>query len=204
MKKFFIILIIIGIFVIGIAKTNTSSINHTKIIEAQEFINKNKYNSEYCIFVNFSAYSGSKRFMLYSFKENKIIYSCKCAHGNDGSENSMETTEQSFSNVPGSHKSSLGKYKIGKKRKINSFDNQFDVSMFNIPCYEMYGLDKTNSNAYRRGILIHPGPSISVFPIPMFPWQSFGCFSIPVDDFYEISKYIDDSKKPMLLYAYYK
>lgn len=140
--------------------------------------------------------------MLYSFEENKILFSCKCAHGNDGSEK-MEATEQSFSNKIGSHKSSLGKYKIGKKRKINSVDGMFDVSMFNIPCYETHGLEKTNNNAYKRGILLHPDPTMNSLPLPLLPWHSFGCFSVSNGAFTVLSKYIDKSKRPVLLWAYY-
>ena len=73
----------------------TPSICSERINEAKIFAKEKGFNPDYCIFVDFSAYSGSKRFMLYSFKEDKEIYSCKCAHGNDGSEK-MEATEQSF------------------------------------------------------------------------------------------------------------
>lgn len=180
----------------------TPSICSERINEAKIFAKEKGFNPDYCIFVNFSAYSGSKRFMLYSFKEDKEIYSCKCAHGNDGSEK-MEATEQSFSNEKGSHKSSLGKYKIGKKRTMNTIDGTIDISKLKVSCYEMHGLEKTNSNAHSRGILLHPDPTMTNIPTPLLPWHSFGCFSIPYSAFNTISKHIDQSEKPILLWAYY-
>jgi len=180
----------------------TPSICSERINEAKIFAKEKGFNPDYCIFVDFSAYSGSKRFMLYSFKEAKEIYSCKCAHGNDGSEK-MEATEQSFSNEKGSHKSSLGKYKIGKKRTMNTIDGTIDISKLKVSCYEMHGLEKTNSNAHSRGILLHPDPTMTNIPTPLLPWHSFGCFSIPYSAFNTISKHIDQSEKPILLWAYY-
>ena len=188
-----------GTFLLGF----TPKISNERISEAFNYSKANGLNPDYCIFVDFSAYSGSKRLMLYSFKDDKVLYSCKCAHGNDGS-GTIEATKESFSNKSGSHKSSLGKYKIGKKRKINSIDGMFDVSMYNIPCYETHGLEQTNSNAHSRGILIHPDPIMNCLPFPMLPWHSYGCFSIPNSSFNIVSEYIDKSKRPVLLWAYYK
>ena len=74
--------------------------------------------------------------------------------------------------------------------------------MFKIPCYELYGLDKTNSNAYKRGILLHADPTISTTPIPILPIHSFGCLSVPSSSFRKISRYIDNNK--VLIVAYYK
>ena len=85
----------------------TASVSSERINEAKNFINAKGFNPDYCIFVDFSAYSGSKRFMLYSYKEKRIILKCKCASGKNKNE---------FSNEPGSNLSSLGRYRIGKKR----------------------------------------------------------------------------------------
>ena len=89
--------------IIAILCISCSNISDNKIEEAKQFCSKNNYNTEYCIFVDFSSFSGSKRLVLYNLKENKSVFSCKCAHGNDGSEK-MEATEQSFGNEIGSHK----------------------------------------------------------------------------------------------------
>ena len=85
----------------------TTSVSLERINEAKTFLEAKGFNPGYCIFVDFSAYSGSKRFMLYSYKEKRIILKCKCASGKNKNE---------FSNEPGSNLSSLGRYRIGKKR----------------------------------------------------------------------------------------
>ena len=176
------------------------SLSAERINEAKSFAKANGFNLDYCIFVDYSMPSRSKRMMVYDISQDKVVYSCKCAHGNGGG---TEATLESFSNEPNSHKTSLGRYRIGKKRIINSIDGQFDVSMFGIPCYELHGLDETNSNAYKRGILLHPSPIMTTLPVAIPPWHSLGCFSIPNSAFNTISKYIDQSKNPMLLWAYY-
>ena len=193
------------IFTVGylILNAKTVSINQNKIDNAYTFCKNNNYNTDYCILVDFSKDTQSKRFMVYDFNKKQVVYNCYCAHGNDGKSKKLQADKNSFSNIIGSHKSSLGKYKIGKRRFINSVDGLMDVSMYKFPCYEMHGLEKSNSNAYKRGILIHPMPFMdnNWFIIP--PCVSFGCFSIGIDAFDKISNYIDNSSKPILLWAYY-
>lgn len=203
MKKIILILVLITVSIITLNSNNLvkEEISNERIVSAKQFIKKNNYNDEYCIFVDFSKETKSKRFILYNIKKDMIIYSCKCAHGNTSSD--LETNINSFSNKRGSNKSSLGKYRIGRKRTIKSVNGLFNVDFLKIPCYEMHGLEKSNSNAYSRGILIHPMP-FSELPIPILAYNSLGCFSLSVESFNIISKYLDKSKKPVLLWAYYK
>lgn len=156
------------------------------------------HSYDYYILVDYSMSTKSNRMMVYDISKKKVVYSCKCAHGNGGGE---EATINSFSNSPGSHKTSLGRYKIGKKRILRSFEG-FDISMFKVPCYELHGLDKTNSNAYKRGILLHADPLMSTRAIPIPPIHSFGCISIPSKSFKKVSQYIDNND--VLIVAYYK
>ena len=167
-----------------------SSINTTPIAKNLVY--------DYYILIDFSMASNSNRLKIYDIRNDKVVYSCKCAHGIGGG---AKATAKSFSNVVGSRKTSLGRYKIGRKRILQSFEG-WDISMFKIPCYELYGLDKTNSNAYKRGILLHADPTISTAPIPILPIHSFGCLSVPSSSFRKISRYIDKNK--VLIVAYYK
>lgn len=210
MKKIlFVILILFGVIKgcsLLCAKTATPNYNITQ--QALNFCKKNNYNTDFCFLVDFSQSTQVKRFIVFDFNKQKVIYSCYCAHGNDGSGNNgsngkNQATVQSFSNKIGSHKSSLGKYRVGKRRTINSVDGMFDVSMYNIPCYEMHGLETSNSNAHKRGILIHPMPSMDSNWLMTPPGMSFGCFSIGIKAFGKISGYISNSSKPILLWAYF-
>lgn len=205
MKKIVKCLLIIAVVTTGYCIINAKNCNieQSRIIEAYNFCKRNNFNERYCIFVDFSQHNQTKRFMIYDFDKKTIVYNCYCAHGNDGKSKKLEADKNSFSNQIGSHKSSLGKYRIGKRRVINSVDGMFDVSMYNIPCYEMHGLEKTNSNAHKRGILIHPMPFMDNNWLITPPCVSFGCFSIGIEAFDKVSTYIDKSSKPILLWAYY-
>lgn len=161
-----------------------------------EYCQLNDY--KYCIVIDYSQPSKNNRLGVYDVIQNKIVYYCKCAHGAGGG---SEVTLESFSNEIGSNKTSLGKYKIGKKRFLRSIDGNIDISALKIPCYELFGIEKSNSNAYKRGILLHADPTITSLPIAIPSWHSLGCFSVPSSSFRKLSEYIDSNKT--LLVAFY-
>ena len=184
MKKRYIagiLLIILTKFLIPSATVDTK--------ELYSYCKENKLNTDYCILVDFSRYSGVNRFYIYSFKENKILYKSLCANGRGKENNIFNST---FSNEEGSNYSSLGRYKVGSLRKTS---NKFLGKGFTV-----YGLDSTNSNALKRGILIHHGnPPFELYPLPAIP-VSRGCFAVSDDMMKHISEI--QSNKPLLLYAY--
>lgn len=188
MKKFilFISLFIIGIislFIINIICCSKNSISENRINDAYKYCIKNNYSTDYCIFVDFSKPSGKHRFYIYCFSAKIIMFSDLCAQG----------IGNGFSNKPGSYCSSLGKYKIGKLRKMSHYPNEG---------YSLYGLESTNSNALTRGILIHGGNiHFEVYPFPCLP-ISQGCFGISNYGMYEIQQIMEYTKKPILLWAY--
>lgn len=206
MKKLFgiIFLIFLGLTIHSICLSENKSevILNNKIAEALDFCKTNKYNTDICILVNFGEKTYDKRLKVVNLKTKKVLYSCKVAHGNS-SFSKVEATLDDFSNKVNSGKSSLGKYKIGKERYIRSIDNLIDCGNLKIPCFELHGLDKSNSNAFKRGILIHPMP-ISELHIPITgnTW-SRGCFSVPIKSYKILSNYINNSKTPILLYAFF-
>ncbi len=88
-----------------------------RIKSAENFCTSKNYNQEFCILVDMSIHSGKKRLYLWSFTEQKVLLSALCSHGccewmwSDDESREAPT----FSNVPNSHCSSLGKFKIGKR-----------------------------------------------------------------------------------------
>lgn len=150
-------------------------------------------NPDVCILVDFSQYSGNERLYIYNLNKNSIEDSGRVAHG-IGKKGIF--SKASFSNVPESWESSLGRYKTGKLRTLNI--PQFN----NVPCIEVHGLDPTNSNAYRRGIVIHPGLLTSKKTVTPCEPLSQGCFTVGQDTFDAIKSLTQNSKKPLLLYAY--
>ena len=191
MKKF-----IIGIFItiIGIYfyQKLFKDLPDTKISETYLYCKTHNYNTDYCIFVDFSRYSGISRFYIYSFKENKILYKSLCSTGRGKENNIFNST---FSNKSGSNYSSLGKYKVGGLRKMSN--PYFGKG------YTVYGLDTSISNAYSRAILIHNGnPNFESVPLPALP-VSKGCFAVSENMMQHIADIKKISNKPLLLYAYY-
>lgn len=151
------------------------------------------FNTDICILVDFSEYSGNERLFIYDLNENYIIESGRVAHG-IGKKGLF--AKASFSNVPDSWESSLDRYKIGRLRTLNI--PQFN----NVPCIEVHGLDPTNSNAYSRGIVIHPGLLSSKKTVTPCEPVSQGCFTVGQDTFDTIMELVQKSPRPILLYAY--
>ena len=115
-----------------------------------------------------------------SINKEKVMLSSLCAHGSGG-ESTIFMGD--FSNVPGSQCSSLGHYRVGRNRNMYRRP---------VPAFEVHGLDKSNSNALSRGILIHP----SVGPLTL------GCFGLPVFKYHEISDWLKSMPTNIVLWAY--
>jgi len=82
----------------------------------------------------------SNRFFIVNPTQKTIIFQAKTGHAYKTG--AFYATE--FSNVPNSKKSSLGLYKIGRQ-----YVGKFGKSL------KLHGLSKTNSNVYKRFIVLH-------------------------------------------------
>lgn len=167
-----------------------SSVPVDKIEHVKGFIKDKKYNQDFAIFINFRIPSNKFRFFIYDLKNNKILEKAIVAHGSGSVVKG--TNDLTFSNTENSYQSSLGKYEIG-----NSYVGKFGKS------YRLKGLDKTNSNAIKRAIVIHPYYCISDVETKDLACLSLGCPMLSPNFFKVAEKYIDASKKPIILYAFY-
>ncbi len=178
------------------AKENNQDKSHISKEECrklQAFCKSNGLNTDICILVDFSEYSGNERLYIYDLNQNSIKETGRVAHG-VGKKGLF--SKPAFSNVPESWESSLGRYKTGRMRTLNL------PKFNNVPCIEVHGLDSSNSNAHRRGIVIHPGLLTSKkTDIPCEPFSQ-GCFTVGDDTFESIKTLTKKSKKPILLYAF--
>ena len=178
----------------------------TKAQELKEYCVKNNYNTNIGVLVDYSVHSGCARFIVWDFKNNKALLKSICAQGCGKGENQGKNV---FSNEIGSLCSSLGHYKIGKERKMNSIKGR--------PALNLTGLESTNSNAIARGILIHPVhlPSFSIYPfsIPSKVYRIFGkaimrpysegCVTVPFEKYKETVKILNKNKgRPVILLVY--
>lgn len=163
----------------------------------KEYISKNNY-APVCIVVDFSKYSGKPRLYVYDSVNDVVDYSAQVTHGVGKDYTSILFPK--YSNIEGDNLSCVGKFRIGKYRKSRP------VKDITVNAYELHGLDPTNSNAYRRHILLHDGiPQFPTFPFPCLP-VSKGCFIVNNQAFKELDKVIkcmeEVHHKPVLLYCY--
>jgi hypothetical protein len=163
-----------------------------KAQEAFEFCEKNKYNTSFCILIDMSVHSGLNRFVVWDFKTNSIDRKMLVSHGCcDNAWTSDQSKENpTFSNVDGSHCSSLGKYLIGER----------GVSQFGVKIkYLLHGLDESNKNALKRAIVFHSWeliPNEEVYPTGT-P-EGWGCPAISDAHFLELDKILKPEKKVLM------
>lgn len=187
--KFIISLVL---FVVYNTKSVFAQISKARLQEAHNYSKKNNLDTTVAIFIDFSIHSGKNRFFVYSFAKKTVLFSGLCAHGSGKGSNANKPV---FSNEIGSKCSSLGKYKV-KNRAYSNWG-------INIH-YKMYGLEKTNSNAFKRYVVLHsytPVPSIEVYPFPMFG-PSDGCPVLANKTMRKVDYLLKTKSKGILLWIY--
>ncbi|MFI5156413.1 MAG: murein L,D-transpeptidase catalytic domain-containing protein [Chitinophagales bacterium] len=166
-----------------------TSMLRARIIDATKYSISNGFSSDYCFLVDLGIASGKNRFFVYDMKKDAVIFSGLVAHG---SCNTHYLDNARFSNKPNSGCTSIGKYKVGA-----AYKGEFGKS------YRLYGLDSTNSNAYKRDIVLHsfgPIPDQEIYPKLLN--NSFGCPMVSRSFLERVSLIIDQSEKPILLWIF--
>jgi hypothetical protein len=151
----------------------------------KKYLKANNFNTTHCFLIDMKIESGKKRFFVYNVLKDSVEIAGLVTHGS-GIEGS-DTIQ--FSNQPNSLCTSLGKYKIGK-----SYNGNFGLA------YKLYGLDKSNSNAFNRFVVLHSHscvPSGEVYPHNIC--VSWGCPTVAPFFLNQLQQYIDKSAKPILL-----
>lgn len=160
---------------------------------AKAYCIKNKLDVNFCMLVDMSVHSGKNRFFVWDFAKDTVAHSGVCCHGYGmGS----SETKPVFSNKPGSYCTSLGKYKTGARSYSNWGTNVH---------YKLHGLDATNSNAFRRIVVLHshsPVPDKEIYPEHLPLGYSQGCPVIDNGLMTILDEMLKKSKKPMLLWIY--
>ena len=162
-----------------------------KIAGLDAYVQSNNFNAEYCFLVDMSIPSGKNRFFVYNIKKGAVELSSLVSHGK-GSYKKGCNDILTFSNMPNSNATSVGKYKIG-----NPYYGTYGLS------YKLYGLDSTNNKAFERAIVLHSDsyvPESEIYPYPLY--QSAGCPVVSPSILSLLGKYIKTSDKPILLWVY--
>ena len=157
--------------------------------KARDFCKKKNYNTQTCFLIDMSLPSGKNRFFVYDLQHDSILNAGLVAHG---SCNYNFLREPKFSNTPGCGCTAEGKYKVGYKYK-GRFGNAF----------KLYGLDSSNSNAFKRNIVLHSYsmvPEKETWPMPIC--NSLGCAMVSNKYLTILEKQVDKSKKPIFLWIF--
>ncbi len=157
---------------------------------AKDYVDENGFDVSYCFMIDMRLPSGKNRFFVYNLLKDSLEAAGLVTHGK-GSES--ESGSLIFSNMPNSNCTSLGKYKIG-----TSYNGNFGLS------YKLMGLDKTNSRALDRAVVLHSYygvPAAEVYPSSIC--VSEGCPAVSAPFFIQLKGYMDESQEPILLWIYY-
>ncbi|MEO5888701.1 MAG: murein L,D-transpeptidase catalytic domain-containing protein [Ferruginibacter sp.] len=157
--------------------------------DAKAYVLKHAFNNRYCFLIDMKMSSGSRRFFVYDLKNDSVVKSGLVTHGS-GINNLSDT--MIFSNELGGNCSSPGKYKIGKP-----YHGKFGLA------YKLYGLDKTNSNAFNRFVVLHSHSCVPDNEVaPQQICTSWGCPTVSPEFLNQLKTYIDRSDKPVLLWIF--
>lgn len=169
----------------------------SKAADAKLFATSNAMNTNYCFLVDMSLHNGKKRFAVWDFQGDTVLREMVVTHGAAGAKglDYSTATKPVFSNVSSSHASSLGKYKVGA-RSYSSWG-------INIH-YKLHGLEPTNSNAFKRVVVLHSWNAVAqkeVYPNEL-PY-SWGCPAVSNADMLYLDSLLKVEKN-VLMWIYYE
>jgi hypothetical protein len=144
------------------------------------------YSTELMLIADMEIPMYRKRLWLLNPTTGDILHHSLMAHGSGGG---SDLDNVSFSNEPGSHCSSKGRYRIGEP-----YTGQWGRS------FRLYGLDPTNSNAYRRNVVLHYYQHLTTEPGTQNLYFSEGCAMMSKRDFETIEPRIKSARKPVILW----
>jgi hypothetical protein len=188
-KCFFIIFLTVTYFVDSQSLDKLSK----KVTEAQFFCKKNNMNSDFCFLMDLSEHSGKNRFYIYDFRTGSVRSNGLVCHGTG--KNSTEETPV-CSNEVGSYCTSLGKYKTGDRAY-----SQWGIHVH----YKLHGLEKTNSNAFKRQVVLHSYeyvPESEIYPNHLTMGWNLGCPVVANSMMKQIDSSLKVAKKPTLLWIF--
>lgn len=172
-------------------KTNYATIEK-RALAAQQFIRHHHLNEDYCILVDYSIPSGTPRLFVWSYEEGRVVARTYVMHGpGKGSTDERPI----FSNVIGSKCSSLGRFIVTKNHGTKLKRS-----------FKLKGLDMSNDNAYRRGLMIHRSTWVDLNMwrkyIPLHEKSCSGCITVSSKGMDDLEKLIGKEDVLLLLWTY--
>ena len=157
--------------------------------QLRTFSSENNYNTSVCFLVDMKQHSGKNRFFVYDLSKDSILSAGLVAHGNC---NKGFLINASFSNQQGCGCTSIGKYVV-----CNKYNGRFG------PAFKLRGLEKSNSNAFNRFVVLHGYdcvPDYETYPMPVC--NSLGCPMVSYHFLDKLSGILKTVNKPIVLYIF--
>ncbi|MGN6492533.1 MAG: murein L,D-transpeptidase catalytic domain-containing protein [Agriterribacter sp.] len=154
-----------------------------------EYAAAKNYNKQTGFMVDMSLPSGENRFFVVDLEKDSVTEAGLVTHGRC---NETWLNGRKYSNQVGGGCTSLGRYKIGA-----AYQGRFGLA------YKLHGLDSTNSNAFKRYVVLHSHdcvPNNETHPLPLC--QSDGCPTVSPAFLKKLQTIIDASEKPVVLWIY--
>lgn len=167
-----------------------------KINEALQFARKNGYDSGVALLIDYSKHSGLKRAYLINPAAKQVTDSFLVSHGCGAGLWAQDQSKENpmFSNAFDSHCTSLGKFKIGRRGP-----SEWGIKVK----YILHGLDRENSNALKRTIVLHGWEAVSDDETyPAGTPEGWGCPAFSNKAMIQIDAALKPCNRPVLLWAY--
>lgn len=159
-----------------------------KATQAKAFVRDKKFNQQFCFLIDMSVASGQDRFIVYDLKKDSVLQTGLVTHGRC---NKDFLEGRQYGNTVGCGCTSLGHYKIG-----NAYQGRFGLA------YKLYGLDKTNDNAFKRFVVLHSHECVPEKEVEDEICQSDGCPTVAPNFLKKLASMLDGSKQSVLLWIY--
>jgi len=160
--------------------------------EALAYAQKHHLNTDYVLLLDYSIPSGTPRLFVWSHDRHQVVARTYAMHGLGGGSTAERPV---FSNKVGSKCSSLGKFKVLKTHGTTLKRS-----------YRLQGLERSNSNAFRRGIMIHRSTWVDKWCkrkyIPLHGPSCQGCVTVSSRGMAYLERLIKSESKPILLWSY--
>jgi len=160
--------------------------------KALAFAKRHRMNEHYALFVDYSIPSGTPRLFVWDYQKKSIIASTYVMHG-PGKGSTAEKAV--FSNRPGSHCSSLGRFLVTKDHGTRLKKS-----------FRIQGMDIDNQTSYARGLMIHQARWVDRHcwkkHIPLNGNCCLGCITVSSRGMDYLWKLINKEKRPLLLWNY--
>lgn len=180
----------------GAGKSLVEKSNRPALLKARakatllrSYIARKRFSTRYSFLIEMGVPSGTNRFYVFDLKGDSILLEGLVTHGRCN-QNWLEGRK--YGNEVGCGCTSIGRYQVGA-----SYQGRFGLA------YKLHGLDSSNSNAFKRFVVLHAHecvPENEVHPEPIC--QSDGCPTVSPGFLLKLKSFIDKADKPILMWIY--